>query len=253
MTALASFLVIIALSLFVVRLGTIALVMTGLSEEIARFQALSAFSGAGYTTSEAESVLVETARRRVIMLLIRAGSVGAVSTIATAVLTFVTPEENALQKLIGLLIGCAGIILLARSDSLSRWATPIIRRGLQRFTTLELRDYAGLLRLQKDWQIAVIEVEKDSWLSGRSIEALDLEDEGVKVLGIERKEGNFLGAPATKDEPGAGDRLIVYGKDSRLKELRDRRKADEAAHDQAKREHAEEKSKEQSKDRKDNS
>lgn len=43
MVAIASLLVVIALSLLVVRIGTIALTMTGLAEETARFQALSAY------------------------------------------------------------------------------------------------------------------------------------------------------------------------------------------------------------------
>lgn len=45
MLAIASLLLVIALSLLFVRVGAIALTMTGVSEDVAKFQALSAFSG----------------------------------------------------------------------------------------------------------------------------------------------------------------------------------------------------------------
>lgn len=74
MLAIASLLLVIALSLLFVRVGAIALTMTGISEDVAKFQALSAFSGAGFTTGEAENVVNGPARRRIIAMLIRAGS-----------------------------------------------------------------------------------------------------------------------------------------------------------------------------------
>ena len=52
MIAIASLLVILTLSLGIVRVGAVALELTGLSKEIASFQAQSSFSGAGFTTSE---------------------------------------------------------------------------------------------------------------------------------------------------------------------------------------------------------
>jgi hypothetical protein len=57
MIALASFFLVI---LIVVRAAILALVATGLPYEIARFQARSALSGVGFTTSEAETVVGET-------------------------------------------------------------------------------------------------------------------------------------------------------------------------------------------------
>lgn len=239
MAAIGSLLLVIGLSLLVVRIGAIALTMTGLSEEVARFQSLSAFSGAGFTTEEAENVVSGPARRRVVAMLIRAGSIGAVSGISTAILSFIGAQQATLGRLAVLAVGVAALIGLARSDRLNRWATPIIRRLLSRFTDLDLRDYAGLLHLHGGWRVSVIDVEEDSWLSRRELGDLDLWSEGVTVLGVERGDGGFVGAPGGDTRLRTGDRVILYGASERLQELRGRRGGDQAAHEDAKRNHAE--------------
>jgi Trk K+ transport system NAD-binding subunit len=51
--AAVSVLVVLLVSLLVARVGTVALTLTGMSREAARFQARSAFFGVGFTTGEA--------------------------------------------------------------------------------------------------------------------------------------------------------------------------------------------------------
>jgi hypothetical protein len=58
--ALATFLVVVLLSIIVTRVATIALTQTGMTKESARFQGRSAFTGTGFTTREAEMVLSGT-------------------------------------------------------------------------------------------------------------------------------------------------------------------------------------------------
>ncbi|TDL74871.1 hypothetical protein E2L08_15780 [Palleronia sediminis] len=110
MIAIFSLLLVIVLSLLIVRIGTIALTMTGLTEEVARFQALSAFSGAGFTTDEAEQVVAGPARRRIIGMLIRAGSVGIVTAISTLMLSMIGAERGATMDRLGVLL--LGVIVI---------------------------------------------------------------------------------------------------------------------------------------------
>ena len=63
-------LIAILVSFIVVRIGGFALQLTGIEPEIARFQALSAFSGTGFTTREAERVAGHKTRRRIVTILI---------------------------------------------------------------------------------------------------------------------------------------------------------------------------------------
>ena len=129
MAAVVSLLLVVALSMLVIRIGAVAFTMTGLSEEISKFQALSAFSGAGFTTDEAETTVKTPARRRIVALLIRLGSAGVVTSIATLLLSFIGAGEATSQRLLALVLGVVVLVGLAQSEVLNRVLTPLIEGG----------------------------------------------------------------------------------------------------------------------------
>lgn len=96
MTPVISLLVVITLSILCTRIATVALVHTGLSREVARFQARSAFTGVGFTTGESEKVIRHPVRRRIVMALMWLGNVGIMSAIFSLILTFVGQEQMGL-------------------------------------------------------------------------------------------------------------------------------------------------------------
>jgi Trk-type K+ transport system membrane component len=73
MGAALSIFVILSVSIFIIRVAAVALRLTGLTDVSARFQALSAFTGTGFTTIEAESVVNYPVRRRIVSLLMIIG------------------------------------------------------------------------------------------------------------------------------------------------------------------------------------
>lgn len=237
MTAVYSLLLVIALSILIVRIATVALMRTGLSEDVARFQALSAFSGTGFTTGEADGVVEHPVRRRIVALLIRLGSAGVVTAVSTLILSFAGAGAAAPQRLLVLFLGVFALLVLATSRTFNRALTPLIERALARYTDLELKDYASLLHLHEDYRIVEIDVAPEMWLANRRLDTLDLTDEGVLVLGVMRSEKEYVGAPPAELRLQPGDRLIVYGREHRLQELSTRHSTDEAAHDAAKAEH----------------
>jgi hypothetical protein len=87
MSSIFALFIIALVSLFAVRVGATALMMTGLSWDTASFQSYSAFFGVGFTTREAEMVVNHPVRRRIIRDLILAGNVGLTSGLATLVVT----------------------------------------------------------------------------------------------------------------------------------------------------------------------
>ncbi len=79
----ALLLLAIIVSFIVVRIGATALELTGLSWERAKFQALSAFTNAGFTTQESEEIVRHPLRRRIVSYLIVLGNAGLVATIGS--------------------------------------------------------------------------------------------------------------------------------------------------------------------------
>ena len=107
---IAPTLITILISFLIVRVGAIALMMTGIDREKANFQALSAFTRAGFTTREAELVVGDHRRRRIVSWLIILGNAGLVAIIVTATSSVATSEGYQLPIVIGAII--AGSLIL---------------------------------------------------------------------------------------------------------------------------------------------
>lgn len=217
MIALFGLLVVIVLSVVVVRIGAIALELTGLSRDVAAFQAQSAFSGVGFTTSESEFIASHPVRRRIVRILMLLGSAGITSTVATLVLTFVGQTgEAAAYRLLILVAGLLGIWVLASSEYVYRVTRRLIVWALDKWTSVRIYDYEQLLGLGHGFTISRISVKPESWMSGRRLRDLKLNEEGVLVLAIYRKVGDmdrFIGVPSGNTTIEAGDLLICYGRE----------------------------------------
>jgi K+/H+ antiporter YhaU regulatory subunit KhtT len=216
--AFVAVLITIAVSLLITRIGTTALVHTGLSREVARFQARSAFFGVGFTTSEAESVVNHPVRRRIVLWLVLLGNAGIVTVLASVVLSASSDGGITAPRVGVLAAGLVVLGLIARSRALER----AIDAALQRWTDLDVRDYADLLRLSGDFAVAELVVEPGDWLADRTLSELQLRDEGVVVLGITRADGEWVGAADGHTALYAGDVLVVYGREERIAELDER-------------------------------
>ncbi|MBW3648914.1 MAG: TrkA C-terminal domain-containing protein [Actinobacteria bacterium] len=212
------------------------LTATGLSRDIARFQARSAFSGAGFTTNESESVVNHPVRRRIVLQLMLLGAAGVVTSLTSLLLSFTdaTDQQTAL-RLVVLVGGLVGLRLLAGSRLVDRLLTRVTEWALRRFTSLNVRDYDKLLHISDDFTVAVLEPEDGSWLTGRRLEELRLREEGIVVLGIYRKDGSYLGVPISTTVIEPGDRVVAYGEDEAIPELSERLagEAGDRAHESA--------------------
>lgn len=225
MIAIASLLAVLFLSLIAVRIAAEALVLTGLSRESARFQARSAWTGTGFTTSESEQVVSHPVRRRIISTLMFVRSAGLVTAATTLMLSFVTVEERQEGWLrTGLLLaGLAALWLFARSHWIGVWMSRAIAWTLKRYADLDTRDYVGLLHLAGEYAVIELKVPPGGWIAGRTLADLRLPDEGVLVLGIAHANGIYIGAPRGDEIAEPGDVLLLYGRSPVLSALGRRR------------------------------
>ena len=220
--------IILTFSILVTKIATIALMHTGLSRQSAKFQARSAFTGVGYATQESENIVNHPVRRKIIMLLMLLGNAGIVSVIAGLLLTLLNERDphnlTITTRLIFLIAGIFLLIIVFNSKIVNHWLSKLIHFALQRYTKLNITDYSGLLHLSGEYEISEIYVEENDWLAQKNLGALALPKEGLFVLGINRKNGTYLGIPGPGSTICPGDTLVIYGRSSAIKRINLRKK-----------------------------
>lgn len=201
----------IFISFLVVRAAAIALMMTGLEKQRAIFQALSSFTGTGFTTKEAESVVRYPARRKIISLLMIFGNAGFVTVIITATSSMVTTEMKTLPiNILLLAVGIFVIYKIATSKGfIKRWEN-YIEEKLIKYRPFEEAPVEDLLHLFEGFGLVRATIAENSKWVGASISNVCSSDRGIIFLGIERGR-MWIPAPTSSETIQAGDSLVVYG------------------------------------------
>ena len=221
MLPIASLLIVLTFSVLVTRVASVSLMLTGLSRESARFQARSALTGVGFTTTEAESVVGHPVRRRIVMILMLLGNIGLITVVSTLLLSFLGAGQSE-GRWLGfgfLLVGIVLLLAVTISPWVDRQLSRVIERALRRFSDLEARDYASLLHLSDDYDVAEVMITDDDWMADKTLAQMRLRSEGILVLGIQRQDGRYVGAPRGSTRVEIGDTLIVYGRSNGVAEL----------------------------------
>lgn len=242
MIAIVALLVVVTMSVVVTRVAAASLEATGLSPELAHFQARSAYTGVGFTTHEAEAAVANTARRKIILAMMLLGNVGIITVVASLVLGFSTSDFGQLLSRFGVLLAGLGLVgAFTRTDRFDRWTKAAFRRFAHRIAGGSIRDYHALLHVGGSYGVRELEVTEDGWLAHRSLRDLDLLHEGVIVLAVRRTDGEFIGAPGSGTDLRPGDTVIAYGHEDALPEVEERDRGEDGArqHEQAVREQQE--------------
>jgi hypothetical protein len=204
-------LLVIFVSFLIVRAAAIALMMTGMDEKRAKFQALSAFSGTGFTTKEAEYVINHPKRRRIITWLMIMGNAGIVTVIVTATSSLV--RSGGYQLPMYMLLLAVGIFIIYRIVTnrgfIRRWEGFIEDKFVQS-RTFEEGVTEDLLHFIEGYGLVRIIVAEDSPLAGSSLAEQKLTKRDILVLGIERGK-NWIPIPKATEIIEDGDKVVAYG------------------------------------------
>jgi len=204
-------LVTILVSFIVVRIGGFALQLTGIEPDVARFQALSAFSGTGFTTTEAERVVRHRTRRRIVTILIILGNAGLITIIATLVASF-TQVSGYSWFFIRLAIIIVSILVLYRLIIGSRVGNRFldwVRKPLMNRILREAPATEEVFRMGKDWGVHLVMIKEKSKNIGLSLADVIAEGD-IEILAIDRA-GVSLSQPDRGEKIAEGDRLLIYG------------------------------------------
>lgn len=223
MYAVATFLVVAALSMGFTQLAAGALIATGLPPEVATFQARSAFSGAGFTTTEAENVVNHPARRRIIGTTMFVGNLGTPTLVVTVLVGFLAPGPgNTTERTLVILAGIVLILLLVANRPAQRYLARIGQRQARKRLLPHLDDQSvELFTVDGDFVVAAVTMADDPEPTVRSLRGMDEILPLVKVLGVRHGDA-YSGAPPVDVELNGGDEIIVYGHRDEIDRLNER-------------------------------
>ncbi|MEP6019215.1 MAG: hypothetical protein ABJ251_12145 [Paracoccaceae bacterium] len=199
MTAALSLLIILAVSLIVVRIGGTALRLTGMSLDAARFQSISALTGTGFTTQEAETTMHHPVRRKVLIGLMFTGHLGVVSLASAVILGLSSTQDGAvvwtiLYMLLAVIVICA----VAMSDAFDRLVCGVISVALKRVGWFDDGQHLVLMELPDGTQMAEHTAQNDCTVDPSGL--------GLTVLQL-----NNIPQPSEEVRLQAGDRILCFG------------------------------------------
>jgi hypothetical protein len=209
MGAAISIFVLMSLSIFIIRIAAVAMRLTGLDDSSARFQALSAFTGTGFTTTESEMIVNYPVRRRIVSVLMIIGNLGLVGVFATLVASIVQTDgkvDAVMEQLGWLLGGLALLWFLMLNKAADRLICGAIGKVLNATTQLGRRKYHRVLQIGDG--LSVCEHPFETMID---IDALD--SMGLKLMAVRNHDGNIHTTDGGPIDPDVGGWLIAYGDD----------------------------------------
>jgi len=230
------FILTLTVSFVVVRVGAIAFQLTGLEWSLAKFQALSCFSGTGFTTKEAELVTGNKQRRKIASVLIILGNAGLVIMIATLAGSLV-PQETILSKLsesllpfaippsLVIWVNLAIIIIFVyviyrvfTHEKLARKLTNYLRKRIIKKEIFKRVSFEELFLATGGYGVSRIVVGAGSPVLKKTLAESELRRYDITVLAIVR-DAQTTPNPGANTEILLGDELICFGK---LENIRNR-------------------------------
>ena len=199
--------------IIIVRIGAVALILTGISSEKAHFQALSAFTGTGFTTKESEKIINNKIRRRIIAFLIIFGNGGLITLFVTATTTFsLSNKDFILQKAIYLAVGIALLYFLMKFSPLKNKIDNIIAYFIEKNSWFE--DDATIiekLHIGDGYTVERIILKENSKFIGKTVLQVNKELDEKLIIGIERYE-KWIALPQDDIVLDLHDIIVVYAK-----------------------------------------
>jgi hypothetical protein len=163
------------------------------------------------------------------------GNAGIITAVSSLILSFIDGGQtlHLVWKVVIIVAGAIVLLSLASSKWVDRHLSNLISRALNRYTSLDVKDYAGMLRLAGEYQVSEMQINPDTWLAGKRLEQAQLTDEGIIMLGITRKDGTYIGAPRADTVIRPHDSVVLYGRSAAFAKLDQRRPGAEGDRDHA--------------------
>ena len=229
------FILALIVSFVVVRIGAIAFQLTGLEWSLAKFQALSCFSGTGFTTKESELITSDKQRRKIATILIILGNAGFVIMIASLAGSLMPNKETIIAKFsesflpfsvpaflvvwINLTIIVAvvyGIYRIFTYEKFVRKMTTSLRKKIIKKEIFQKVSFEELVLATGGYGISRITVSSGSPVLEKTLSKSELRYYDITVLAIVRG-GETIPNPQANMKILLSDELICFGKLENIK------------------------------------
>ncbi len=220
------FFIILIISFIAVRIGAIAFELTGVEWFLAKFQALSCFTGTGFTTRESELITANPQRRRIASVLMVLGNAGLVTLIATFanslrsdVLEFPIPFLDAIipakflpfvNVIMMITVFYIGYKLFNKTN-ISRKLTKAIRIRIISREMVKRVSFEELVISTGGYGISSIKICNSSPVVDKTLQESNLRDWDITILAIERNR-ETIPNPQANMKIIERDTLICFGK-----------------------------------------
>ena len=195
--------------LFVFWVGSLALEASGMQRRKARFQALSAMTGTGYTTREAESVVNHPRRRTIVLWLMLLGNTGIIAFLVLLMQTirsgFIAPSPLHIGIVVVFFLA---LVLSIRFGIVDKLSNAII--GIAGKRRRETYMVAEEIVHQVGRYAIVRHTVGEEGTGGIKLRDTGLLKPGTMILAIER-ESMVLPFPDADQLALTGDQLLCYG------------------------------------------
>jgi hypothetical protein len=193
-------LIFVFIWILVLWIGSMLLEGTGMERSKARFQALSALSGTGFTTRQAEEIVEHPKRRTIVSWLIFLGCVGITAFIFIMILY--VKAGIAWPTLGHIIIIAASIVVFI----LLIW-TGIIGKLTNGILKLFRKTPVNVEILHQSGDLGIVRMK----IIDKAVSLAKLSKPGITILAIERGE-KTIPLPKDTESVQAGDYLLCYGK-----------------------------------------
>lgn len=210
MTGVIGVFVVLLAWRFVILWAAAVFESVGLSPKSARFEARSALTGAGYTTTQSEQVALHPAARRVASTLMLAGYLGPATVLALLGVSFVLPPdgEGLQAQAITLVVLCGSFLALERVGAIRALGSRPARALARRMTNTNAFE---------SWTVIGDQAIATMILPAEPSTALDAP--GIRVLAVHSTEVDKV-MDGEDYRPRPGDRIVVFGPRDAIERLR---------------------------------
>lgn len=210
---------ILTILMSIVEILSVALKLTGLDIEKARFQIISIITSTGFTTKESELIAQHKVRRRIAQALMLVSYIGEAAIIGL-VLYILQSDDTFTFLVISIILAVTLILVFIRKRWLGRRVEIFIERQLLKRMkkNKKYRTVDEVLKLNDEYGVAEFIIEEGSRLIGTPLRESGLSEMHIQVLNVDRGS-HIIHFPTVNFLFREGDKVIVYGELENISKL----------------------------------